>query len=58
MAVDKHVVRVLVGSTWFDVTDYKKTSSGFTFTDRHSGRVVSGPASSVVATESEPKGKK
>jgi hypothetical protein len=57
MATDnKHVVRVLVGQTWYEVKpgSYKSTKTkGFEFTDNVSGRRVSGPESSVIAVESD-----
>jgi hypothetical protein len=58
---NKRVVRVLVGSTWFEVeqgtysTKKSGNEAGFSFTDRHSGRVVSGPVASVTAVKYEPK---
>jgi hypothetical protein len=60
VAVDKQVVRVLVGDRFYEVADgsystKKSGTDGFTFTDRHSGRVVSGPLDSVIAVESQPK---
>jgi hypothetical protein len=58
---NKRVVRVLVGSTWLDAkqgtysTKKSENECGFSFTDRHSGRVVSGPVASVTAVKYEPK---
>lgn len=58
---NKRVVRVLVGSTWLDAeqgtysTKKSGNESGFSFTDPHSGRVVSGPVASVTAVKYEPK---
>jgi hypothetical protein len=58
---NKRVVQVLVGSTWLDAeqgtysTKKSGNEAGFSFTDRHSGRVVSGPVASVTAVKYEPK---
>jgi hypothetical protein len=58
---NKRVVRVLVGSTWFDAeqgtysTKKSENEAGFSFTDPHSGRVVSGRVASVTAVKYEPK---
>jgi hypothetical protein len=58
---NKRVVRVRVGSGWLDAeqgtysTKKSGNDAGFSFTDRHSGRVVSGPIASVTAVAYEPK---
>jgi hypothetical protein len=52
----KNVVRVLVGSTWYEIKPgtYRSTNAkGFEFIDGVSGRRVSGPAESMVAVESD-----
>jgi hypothetical protein len=58
---NKRVVRVLVGSSWLDAeqgtysTKKSGNEAGFSFTDPHSGSVVSGPVASVTAVKYEPK---